>query len=178
MGAKKNMTHIETILDILTAHGITNYTETTVNTFITEAKLLVNTPHLNDAIFEEYKQNFTGDSLVTMHYPIKRICELKINGKTITPERVDEDGIIYLEHSHTGKLEIRYIVGLTDEDMNNLMIPLVVALIENREGRNVSSVTEGDVSVSYNNSSGMNSLTIDSLVNELRERYGSRVVLL
>lgn len=173
------MTMIETIQEILSAHEVQkDYTTQEIETFILEAKLLVNAPFMNDTILEEYTKEFSGDVYVTDNYPIKQLCELTINGSNITPDKIEENGIIHLSKSYHGKLQIRYIVGLTTDDINNYLIPLVVAVIENKAGMNISSITEGDVSVSYNNNTGANSVTIDSIVNELREKYSAKVVVL
>lgn len=169
---------VQTIKDILQTHGDKEYTTKEVENYITEAILLIDSPLTTDTTFEEYHRCYSGETYVTAHYPLKSIETITFNDEEITPDRVDEDGIIYFDKCRRGKFLVRYIVGITEEDTKKYLIPLVVALIENKEGKNISSITEGDVSVSYNNATGVSALTVDSLLASLKEKYCSRVVLL
>lgn len=174
---------IQTILAILHANGITKYDDDTssLESFLLEAKLLVGEPFMFDQQYTDYKQEFYGDNIVTSYYPIKDDCiQLVLDGVDITSHirRIDSDGIIYLDKNYHGALIADYTVGLSGDDIVNYLIPICVALIRDREGLNISSVTEGNVSVSYNNSTGSTTLQLDNLVNALKEKYGARVCLL
>lgn len=171
------MAIVEDIQSLLTAHGVTTqYTTSQIEAFIHEAKLLCDLD--DDESYEDYKPSFNSDVYVTQQYPLQSVTSITLNGVEVTPEKVTNEGVIYFNSTKQGKLIVQYTVGMSTTDIQNLLVPLVVALIENKEGRNLSSVTEGDVSVSYNNSSGVSSVTIDSLVSEIRDKYTSRVMLL
>lgn len=172
-------TQLEQLRKLLVAHNITKqFSDEVLESYILEAKLLVNIPALNEELHEDYVKKFNGDTYVVDYYPLLEIVELTVNGVSVAPERISSDGIIYFNGNKTGTLYCQYKVGLSSEEINVDLLPLVVALIENKEGANVSSITEGDVSVSYNNSNGVSATTIDSLVEAIREKYTAKVVLL
>lgn len=172
------MTIVTDIQAMLEAHGVTRtFTTDEIESYILEAKMLCDVP-LNGESYEDYKPSFSGDTYVTQQYPLQSVTSITLNGVEVTPEKVTNEGVIYFSSTKQGKLVVQYTVGMSETDISSLLVPLVVALIENKVGLNLSSVTEGDVSVTYNNSTGVSSTTIDSLVEEIRERYSSRVMLL
>lgn len=174
------MTIYDTLRDMLINHGvITEYTDAQLDNFILEAKLLIDTPFVNNSQIEEYKTDWTGDVYYTNEYPlIKSSVTVIINNTVIIPEHVTSDGIIYLDKTYTGDLKCTYTIGLSNEDITNYLLPIVVCLIEDKEGLNIASVGEGDINISYNNATGYTSKTLDTLIQNLRDKYSARVRLI
>lgn len=174
-----NLTVYDNIKQMLINHGITKeYTQAELDNYILEAKVLVDTPFMNDNVMEDYIKEWAGDVYCTKEYPLRNnTIELTINNTVITPVHVTYDGIIYLDKTYHGDLKCRYTVGLNNDDINSYVVPIVVCLIENIEGSNIASVNEGDVSISYDNSTST-TRTLDNLVNNLRNKYGARVRLI
>lgn len=176
------MTIYETIRNMLISNGIaTTYSDAELDSFILEAKLLVDAPFVNDAVYEDYVDRFSSDKYMIRHYPLKESDDFNvlIDDKDITNNvrKITSNGIIYFDKKYTGSLTVSYVCGLNTTAINDYLIPIIVYLIKDKEGKNISSISEGDVSVSYNNSSNT-SLTLDSLVNRLRKKYGARLRLL
>ena len=163
---------------MLLNHGITKeYTNAQLDSFILEAKLLVDMPFMMNSVYEDYEAKYRGKVYYTHEYPIlTNSVQLTIDGKRVPILNINNEGRIIFDKKHRGTLECKYTVGLSDDDINNYLIPIVVCLIEDAEGGNISSITEGDVSLSYD-TTGYSNRTLDSLVNGLRNKYGARVRL-
>lgn len=171
---------LETLRNLLEAHGLPHTTDeisdTTLESLILEAKLLVNEPYMFDNITEDYEPDFSGETYMTEDYPVHpETVSLCIDDEAVAPERVTKDGIIYLDHVHHGKLECTYTVGLDDADVENYLLPIVVYLVKDREGKNVSSIQEGDINISYDTTSNAQ---ISMLIERLTNKYSGRVVFI
>ena len=171
----------EEIQEILEAQGIT-YTEEQIQAFVKEAKNLVQSPLLTPQTFTDYQREYTGDTILTKYYPIMEdTLSVTINDISIVPVFVEVlSGIIHLDHTHNGVLKVEYTAGLSEEEVLSDITPLVTALILDNEGYNLSSITEGDVSVTYAGKIGSNggSTSIDSLVTSLQSKYDCLVRLI
>ena len=178
------MNVIQTLQEMLDAHGITKYDDDpeTLNTFLLEAKLMVGASFVFDQEYNDYKENFNGNKYALDYYPLKSSGSLTVlcNDVNITGNirKISEEGIIYFKKTFTGTLDVTYTVGLTDDDLTEYILPITLYLVKDNEGQNISSVTEGDVSISYNNSTGSTSTQIDALVANLRDKYSARMCLL
>lgn len=172
------MTLHDDLLSLLELHGIdtTQYTESKLNALILEAKTLINTEYITDSQEEDFVLKFTGKAYMTEKYPLKQVNTITVDGVPVTPLKTRSSGIIYFDEYVTGKLEVNYIVGLTDTDYSETVLPICLYIAKDAEGQNISSISEGDVSVSY--AAGSSATMIDNLVSEIRSKYGARVRLL
>lgn len=172
------MTIYDDLRNLLSLHGIdtTDYDENKLNALLLESKLIINAPFTTDTVHKDYKQHFLGDKYLTESYPLKEVVSVKIGEEEVIPEHVSSNGIIYFEKQVSGKLLVEYIVGLTSQDYQDTVLPICVYLAKDIAGQNVSSISEGDVSVSY--AAGSSATMIDNLVSEIRSKYGARVRLL
>ena len=174
------MSELETLRELLKAHGLPNTQEEIsdeeLEAWILEAKLLINEPYMFTNITEDYDPEFGDEIYMTEDYPIiPDTVSLSIDDTAIAPERVTNDGIIYLEKPMHGKLSCTYTVGLCDADVENYLLPIVVYMVKDNEGRNVSSIQEGDLNVSYDATSNMQ---ISNLIDRLVNKYNGRVVFI
>lgn len=173
------MTLLEELKKILEANGITEYTDEQLNAFIDKAKVLVNIPNLTP--HEEYDivRDFEGDVYVTSYYPIidDESLTLLIDDKPITPQLVNyEKGIIFLHNDYEGILTCSYKAGIAEEEINKDLLPIVAQLVQEGAGRNVSSITEGDVTVSYNiTNTGVDETSLDALIRNFRAKYDTMI---
>lgn len=174
------MTIYDTLRNMLQNHGVTTqFTDEQLDLFIMEAKLLIDAPYVNNSQFEEYIKEFNGDIYCTNEYPIiEESVEIIINNQAIIPDHITNDGIIYLPETYDGTLKCNYMVGLNQEDIQYYLLPIVACIIEEKEGLNISSVNEGDVSITYNNGTGYTSQTLDALIQNLKDKYSARVRLI
>lgn len=169
------MTLLDDLKRLLEAQGITEYSDEQLEAFIDKTKVLVNvqniTPH------EEYdiSRDFEGDVYVTSYYPLieSEPITLTIDEKPIIPTLINyEKGILFLSTEYEGVLTCKYTTGILEEELNKDLLPIVSQLVQEGAGRNVSSITEGDVTVSYNTTNtGVDETSLDALIRNFRAKY-------
>jgi len=175
------MSMYDNLRELLKVHGVTKeYTDNQLDMFILEAKLLIDAPFINNNQYEEYIPDFNDDIYCTNEYPlITDSVELSVDNQVVTPEHITADGLIYLDHVYQGTLRCNYVTGLNEDEINTDLLPVVACLIEEKEGMNIASVSEGDINISYNTSNGYTSNTLDTLIQQIRDKYsGARVRLI
>ncbi len=173
------MSMVEDLRSMLIAHGIdaTSYTDGMLESFILEAKVLVDEPFMFDEITEDYDPMFHDDVYITSNYPLVEVMKLTINDKIVIPEYTSPDGILFLDKPYHGKLKCKYKVGLTNDDVQSYLLPIVVGMVQEKEGMNVASISEGDVSIGYDTANGYGS-QVSQLVQTLKNKYNGRVVFI
>lgn len=126
---------------------------------------------------KELETNFQGSEILLSHYPLKEIKELKIDGETIDLDDViilEDEGTVHLPREYSGDLYVEYTYGLPE----NEFIPIVDLMMEYELDddwkKDVSSVKEINVSVSYDTSLSKGA-TIQNMINDLRNRYNCLV---
>lgn len=126
---------------------------------------------------KELERNFQGSEILLSHYPLKEIKELKIDGETMDLDDViilEDEGTVHLPREYSGDLYVEYTYGLPE----NEFIPIVDLMMEYELDddwkKDVSSVKEINVSVSYDTSLSKGA-TIQNLINDLRNRYNCLV---
>jgi hypothetical protein len=87
------------------------------------------------------------------------------------------EGVVYFPEKQCGRLLVQYTVGLGTEDMEKYILPITVHLIMEKEGKNISSISEGDISISYDTNNTLNA-QVTTLIQELKNKYSGRVCLL
>jgi hypothetical protein len=88
---------------------------------------------------------------------------------------VSADGMILLADTvDGGQLKIVYTCRLNAEALQNGILLVMLNLIQSQGGGTLSSISEGDVSVSYD-TAGSSVASLDALVANVRAAYGARV---
>ena len=172
-----NETLTEQIRQQLITIGVdeTTITDDVINAWTKQAEMLAGVS-LEPKTSEEYTANFRGKVYLTDFYPLLSVenLELWIDGELVTPKHVQAStGIIYLEKEYKGILECNYTYGFDETSISQLFIPLVLALMKDADGGNLASISEGDVSISYDRN-GNTSTTIDSLILNIQSKFGVR----
>ena len=123
-----------------------------------------------------YPADGSFDSLLLNHYPVTKLITLKIDNKdcaNFIREFNKKSGIIYFNKHFIGDVKVTYRSGWSQEDIDTYIIPLIIDLIiySIKYGGDgvVSSVTEGDVSVSFDMNSS--SIDINQRIKDLNRRF-------
>ena len=173
------MDTIETIKELLELNHIDTepYTTETINILINQAKQLCQLD--KETTTTDYEHTFNNQIYITQNYPIKDTTqvETRINNKKITPHKITPEGIIYFKNTQNGELEITYPVGLPEEDIQQYIIPIVIELIKNIENKNLASISEGGISLTYNTANNTQT-SLDQLINTLKNKYHHRVAFI
>lgn len=128
----------------------------------------------------QIERDFDNDSIIMDYYPIKSICELKIDNDNICMDRclIDKDyGIIFLPKQYTGTLCIKYIYQIPEDDYSALIDLIIEYENDPAWDKRASSITEGGVTVSIDTSVGKGAL-IQSMINDLKNKYNSTARLI
>ena len=172
------MTIYDDLRSLLTLHGIdtTQYTDDKLDALILEAKLLINTDYTSDTCHQDYVQNHSGTMYMTEYYPVKEVTRITLNDEEIIPLKTRYTGLIYFNTHLQGTLQVEYVCGLTEQDYTDTILPICLCIAKDKDGQNISSISEGDVTVGYTGNS--NVAMIDTLIANIRSKYGARVRLI
>lgn len=142
--------------------------------------------NINPKVNTIYINNFSSDVIFLDYYPVLSIQKLIINDKNLNLDDymlIPKEGIIYFNHIFNGKIELEYLVGFTQQEFNSTIKALLYDIIlytfqkaDNQFGE-ISSITEGNVSISYNSNTSLYT-QINNKINSLKNRYHCRCVML
>lgn len=175
---KQGMNIIQELRTILKAKGVddTQYTDFMLEGYIMEAKARINRPWTSNKVYNDYHHEFRGNRVITQYYPIIQVCKVLLDDEEVEVCHSTVDGIIYFDKQLFGRLEVQYVVGLQDEDYLECILPLSVNSVLDDGKHNVTSVTEGDLTVNY--SSNYSATQNDLLVQSIRDKYQARTWLI
>jgi hypothetical protein len=132
----------------------------------------------------EYTQFMVLDHtlrVVLDFFPVTTINSITVDDEVIVTEeyRLDcNDGVLYLKNPLHGLLKVVYMIGLSEEDYTQYILPLILDMLKynlsNGWDKDASSIKEGDVSVNYDTSLSLGAL-IQNRLNNLETRYGCYV---
>lgn len=173
------MIDVDELRVVLRINGVdeTTYSDDELNNLINFHTGLFNTLICFNYNLTEYEEYYpvseSTRSLLINHYPIQSLSTLKIGDKDYTSniKYLDKKpGIIYFKEPLTDDVSITYMSGFDETQVNELIKPLILDLIvygvKYGVGGVISSLSEGDVSVSYDTS-----MSIQSRINDLNKRY-------
>ena len=126
---------------------------------------------------KELERNFQGSEILLSHYPLKEIKELKIDGETIDLDDViilEDEGTVHLQREYSGDLYVEYTYGLPENEFAPIVDLMMEYELDDDWKKDVSSVKEINVSVSYDTSLSKGA-TIQSMIADLRNRYNCLV---
>ena len=125
---------------------------------------------------EFYPCDDSFDSLVLNHYPVTKLISVTIDNKDCTNnirEINNKSGIIYFNRPFIGDTRAVYRSGWSEQDIEKYIYPLIIDLIiyclKYGKAGVISSLTEGDVSVSYDIDSSI--LDINQRIKALNKRF-------
>lgn len=126
---------------------------------------------LNPKTVKQYEPDFNDDTLILDYFPINSITQLTIDNKNITDYKLMEEvGLIYFNKNHAGKLYVEYTYSLKEEEYDSLLNLMVEYEKDTSLTKQVSSITEGKRSLTYDTSLSKGAL-IQSLITDLKNKY-------
>lgn len=179
-GDCKNMITEQDLKQFLIDDGF-ELTDEEFNKLLSRVKVEVNQKldfPITATSFTQTQKSFNGSVLVVDMFPLQSIHSLKI-GEYCLHEDKDyqinfDDGIIYFNRTWNGFLRLEYIAGLTDNDYNTYITPLILQLLEyhldKTPNKDASSIKEGEITITYDNTT-LTSNRINTMIQELNNRY-------
>ena len=134
----------------------------------------------------EMVYDFSGKMFQFKKYPVSKVDCVCVNGNPVDSEKfvLDGDlGVLYFTRTFTGLLKLKYTVELSEGVIDSLVNPLLVDMFAHDINKGFtfdgeySTVKEGDVSISYDTSSGLYS-SMQDRINQLKFMYSYRAKLL
>ena len=122
---------------------------------------------------KQVDRDFDDSTIIVENFPITNITTLKIGNDTLTADDyilVESEGIIYLNDNHNGLLYLEYCYGLDESEYGPLLDLMVDYENDTSWTKDASSITEKNVSVSYDTSQGKGA-RIQSMIQDLRNKY-------
>lgn len=173
---------VEELRELLQVYDIddSRYTDEQLMMMISQARACVGTEYIEPKSCEDYVRDFVGGYYMTDFYPILAdSVVVTIDDEVVIPDKITEEGIIYFENQQRGKLSCSYVQDFSSDDITSVILPVTMYMIRDITGGNLSSINEGDISISYDNTSAMStSSMIQNLVTRLQNKYKARVRLL
>ena len=187
MEEKKSMYNItpemiEKLRALLEAKGIpASEDDNQLALLISQATTLIGDEYIHPRSEVDYDYDFKGDLYITAEYPIlTEEVEVYLDDKNITSSilSITCEGVIHFKQDYEGILKTNYTVGLSDEKIEDylLLATMYLCADDNNMG-NVSSITEGDVSIGYDRT-GNTGNSLDSIISEVHKQFGARVKLI
>lgn len=177
------MTIVEDLRQLLVANGIddTQYTDEELTIFIDTAKTVIGLEYTESIAHEDYVEKIQCRKYMTNYYPIApdSVCVL-VDGEEVTAKKITKEGIIYFYEIIDGEFSCTYLQAIDTDLIDYATRLLSLYTIQEKEGTGaVSSIAEGDISISYDtNSSASNSNRVARIVDSIRSKYKARVRLL
>lgn len=173
---------ITQLRSLLQANGLddTTLTDEQLCQLIQQSVTLIGEDYVTGSTEVEYDYDFNGDMYMTMSYPIiADEVTVKLDGLDIPVEdilHITSEGVIRFRRELEGLLEVHYRNGLPGSTMTEYLLLATLHLIRggvNGTG-NISSITEGDVNVSYDNTTN-SSNSLNGVITAIHGLYGARV---
>lgn len=136
-----------------------------------------------EAVSHTHREYLRGKSVLLNHYPVESVISVNIDRTSIpqTYYTVDfENGIINLDEKMYGIIIVNYLSKLPNTIILNVVNPLLVDMIQyelenaHNDLSDISSISEGGISVSYNTSSNLSS-RIQQRILELKTYHNAKV---
>lgn len=132
---------------------------------------------------EYFIHKFKSNKIFLNFYPVYSIDEITIGKKDLDDEYYNLNkmiGVIYLDKIYTGSVNVNYTTRLSDKELVYTIKPLLMdmvmyAILNKGKGINegvMSSIHEGDVSVSYDTGSSLGN-RIYTRINDLKLKYSN-----
>lgn len=164
----------------LQANGISSeeYTNAQLTQMIHNAVTLIGEEYVTSRCEIDYDYAFHGDMYLTAEYPITPTrIQVSLDDEDITDkiESITREGAIHFKEDLGGVLKVEYEVGLTSDIAREYVLLASMYLTKsNNNMGSISSINEGDVSVSYDTTNNARN-SLDGIINEIHGQFGARV---
>jgi hypothetical protein len=173
---------VDELRELLVLYDIADseYTDEQLEMMISQARACIGTEYTEASDHEDYVRDFCGDYYLTDYYPVDvDSVRVTIDDEIVFPEKITSEGIIYFTNQQRGKLSCTYVQDFSSYDIKEVILPLTMYMIRDKNGGNMRSINEGDISITYDNDSQLStSNMISQLVQKLQNKYKARVRLL
>lgn len=127
---------------------------------------------------KELERNFKGSEIVLSYFPVRSVELIRIDGNALDLDKViimEDEGTIHLPREYSGDvLYVEYTYGLPPESFDPIVDLMIEHELDTDWRKDVSSVKEINVSVSYDTSVSRGA-TINNMINDLRNSYNCLV---
>jgi len=176
------MTDIEALRQFLQVYNIddTEYTDEQLSLLISQAGTLIGDEYTQGATHEDYTRKWEGTTYMTDFYPIDvdSVCVV-VDDEEVQPHKITEEGLIYFENHIQGEFVCTYTQAINTATLDKAIMGLVMYMIRDMNDRNLKSINEGDISITYNTDSDMSTHSqISNLIQNIRNKYKARVRLI
>lgn len=135
---------------------------------------------LTPKLMKQVDMRFAGEFILLNYFPVLEVKLIKINNKELSSENyllVENEGIIYLNEFCSGKVYVEYTYGLSEGEYLPLLELMVEYEKDNSWKKDASSISEKNVSVSYDTSMGKGA-RIQAMIEDLRNKYSCVVEMI
>ena len=175
----EDLTRLRTLLQ---SNGIddTSYDDSQLCQLIQQSVTLIGEDYVTGSCETEYDYTFNGDMYMTMSYPVVTDeVQVKLDDVDVPSEdilHITSEGVIRFKRDLEGLLEVRYRNGVNDSTMTDFLLLATLHLVKGGASGtgNISSITEGDVNVSYDNTTNSNN-SLNGVITTVHGLYGARV---
>lgn len=157
-----------------------DYTEEDLTVMLNNAVSVIGSQYVEGTLEHEKITLSEEDSITTLCYPVVvESVVLTLDNQDVS-DKVDyitNEGIITFKKPLSGELRVEYLNCADGDVLEQYIVLVALHLLKAGAGKNLASITEGDVSISYN-TAGADAASLDRLVSDLHGMYGARVQLL
>ncbi len=125
-------------------------------------------------------KNFDDSVILLENFPVQEVVSIKIDNEKLCGHDFivnESEGIVYLKSNHSGFLYVKYLYGLKEDEYNPLIDLMIEYEMNNSLNKNVSSITENNVTVNYDTSLSKGAL-IQSMIQDLKSKYSCVVEMI
>lgn len=123
---------------------------------------------------------FDDEIILLNNFPVIEVNLIRIDSKELSSEDyllVENEGTIYLNEHCSGRLYVEYTYGLSEDEYMPLLDLMVEYETDTSWKKDASSISEKNVSVSYDTSQGKGA-RIQSMIQDLRNKYSCVVEMI
>lgn len=174
---------IQSLREMLTSRGIKEeeYTDAQLTSMIQQAVTIIGEEYVSSRNEIDYDYTFNGDIYLTAEYPITPgQVTAAIDDVDITSDikSITREGVIQFKKDHDGVLRVEYNVGLTSDIVQeSILLAAMYITADSDHAGNISSINEGDVSISYDRSTNTSN-SLDGIVKDIHNQFGARVKMI
>lgn len=135
---------------------------------------------LTPKLIKKIERDFYDDLIFVENFPIVKVKSLRIGDVVLSEDDYfmnESEGIIYLKSPFEGLLCLEYCYGLSESEYEPLLDLMVEYERDTSWNKNAASISEKNVSVSYDTSLGTGA-RIQSMIQDLRNKYSCYVEMI
>jgi len=173
---------ISSLRSLLASNGMNpdNYTSEQLTGMIQQAVTLIGDEYVQGYNEVDYDYDYHGSIYLTALYPIitddvtVTLDDVDVTNKI---QSITNDGVIKFSEDLHGLLKITYTNGVDTNVIKQYVLLASMNLLKSTTGGIISSINEGDVSISYDTSS-ITATSLDGIITTVHNMFGARVSMI